>query len=78
MLVFRWHKEFHDGFTNLKDGFRPGQPKTIVTNVNIAVVVGLVKRDDARLTVKNIAHSVDISSGPALEKVCARCAQSAY
>ena len=67
-LVFRWHKKFQDGFTNLKDGFRPGQPKTVVTNVtnvNIAVVVGLIKRDDARLTVKNIAHSVDISSGSA-------------
>ena len=46
---------------------------------NIAAVVGLIKRD-ARLTVKNMAHSVGISSGSAhqiltqqlkLEQVCA-------
>ena len=39
-LVFRWHKKFQDGFTNHKDGSRPGQPKTIVTNANIAAVAG--------------------------------------
>ena len=43
-LVFRRHKKFQDGFTNLKDGSRPGQPKTVVTNVNIAAVAGLIKR----------------------------------
>ena len=42
----------------------PGQPKSIVTNVSIAAVVGRIKRD-ARLTVRNIAHSVGISSGSA-------------
>ena len=51
-----------DGFTKLTDGFRPGQPKTVVTNANIAAVAGLLKRG-ARLTVKNIAHSVGISLG---------------
>ena len=62
-LVFRWHNIFHDGFTNPKDGSRPGQPKTVVTNyANIAAVAGLIKRD-ASFTVKNIAHSVCISSG---------------
>ena len=42
-LVFRWRKNFQDGFTNLKDGYRPGQPKTVVTNANIAAVAGLIK-----------------------------------
>ena len=27
-LVFRWHKKYHDGFTNPKDSSRLGQPKT--------------------------------------------------
>ena len=84
MLVFRWHKEFQDGFTNLKDGSRPGQPKTVVTNANIAAVAGLIKRD-ARLTVKHIAYSVGISPGSAhmiltqqlkLREICARCGPS--
>ena len=51
-------------FTNFKDGSRPGQPKTVVTNAYIAAVAGMNKRD-ARLTMKSIAHSVCISSGSA-------------
>ena len=39
---FGWHKKFQDGFTNFRDGFHPGHPKTIVTNVNTASVVGLI------------------------------------
>ena len=58
-FVFRWHKKFQDGFTNRKDGSRPGQPKTSITNINIAAVAGLTKRD-ARLTMKYIVHSVGI------------------
>ena len=38
----------------------PGQPKSVVTIANIAAVAGLIK-EDAKLTVKNIAHSVGIS-----------------
>ena len=84
MVVFRWHYKFKDGFTILKGGSRPGQPKNVVTNANIAAVTGLIK-GDARLTVKNIAHSVCISSGSAhkmltqqlkLRTVCARCTPS--
>ena len=60
---FRRHN-FQDGFTNFRDGSRPGQPKTGVTNAYIAAVAGLNKRD-ARLTVKSISHSVCISSGSA-------------
>ena len=60
-LFFRWHKKFQSRFTNYKDGSPPGQPKTIVTNVNIAAVAGLTKRD-ARLALNNIAHSNGILS----------------
>ena len=49
-LVFRWHKNFQDGFTNLKDGFHPNQPKTVVNKTNIAAVAGLIKQD-VRLSV---------------------------
>ena len=63
-LVFRQHKNVQDGFFSLKDGFRPGQPETVVTNANIAAVAGHIKQD-ARLTVKNIPHSVGISYGSA-------------
>ena len=34
-----------------KDGSRPSQPKTSITNVNIAAVAGLTNRD-ARLILK--------------------------
>ena len=47
-LIFRWHKNFQDGFTNLKDG--PGQPKIVLTNANIAAVTGSITRD-TKLTV---------------------------
>ena len=57
MLVFVWYKKFQEGFINIKEGSRPCQPKTIVTNVKIAAVAGLTK-GDARDTLKNIAHSV--------------------
>ena len=74
MLVFRWHNKCQDGFTNLKDGARPGQPKTGVTNAYIADVTGLIQQD-ARLTVKNIAHYAGRSSQQLkFRKVCARCA----
>ena len=43
-LLFRWHKKFQDGFTNLEDGSRSGQPKTVITNANIAAVAGLIKQ----------------------------------
>ena len=85
-FVFRWHKKFQDGFTSHKDDSRPGQPKTVVTNANIAAVAGLIKRD-TRLTVKNITHMVGISSGSAykiltqqlkLRTECAPCAPIAW
>ena len=64
-LVSRRQRKFQDDFTNsLKCGSCPGQPKTVVTNANSVAVTGLIKRN-ARLTVKNIAHSVGISLGSA-------------
>ena len=65
MSVFRWHKKFQFGFTSYKNGFRPGQPQAVDTNVYIAAVAGLIKRD-ARLALTNIAHSVGILSGSVL------------
>ena len=59
-IVFSQHNTFKDGFSGLKDGLCPGQPKTVDTNANIAAVAGLIKQD-TRLTVKSIAHSVGIS-----------------
>ena len=56
------YKNFHDCFTNLKNG--PGQLITVVTNVNVAAVLALIKRD-ASFTVKNIVLSVGISLGSA-------------
>ena len=38
-LVYMWHKKFQDGFTNLKDRSRPGQPKPVVSNANIAAAM---------------------------------------
>ena len=58
-LLFRWHKKFQDGFTNLKDGSRPGQPKSVVTNTNIAAVAGLIKRDVSKRSAK-IVTNLDI------------------
>ena len=63
-IVFMWHKTIQDGFSNHKDGSRLGQPNTIVTYVTIAAVADMTTRD-ARLTLKNIAHSVGILSGSA-------------
>ena len=60
---------------NPNDGSRLGQPKNVATNANIAAVTGLK-------TMKDIVHSVCISSGSAHKiltqqlkrrKVCARC-----
>ena len=74
--VFRWHKNFND----LKDEPRPGQPRKAATKANVAAVADMVKQD-ARFTVKEIAHSVGVSSGTVhkiltqeleLRKVCAR------
>ena len=58
------YKNFHDCFTNLKNGSRPGQLITVVTIVNVAAVLALIKRD-ASFTVKNNVYSVGISSGSA-------------
>ena len=44
-LVFRWHKKNQDGFTNLRDCSRPGQPKAVITSANIAAVLCLFKGD---------------------------------
>ena len=42
-LVFRWQKKFQDAFTDLKDGSRPGQPKNVVSNANIANIAAYLQ-----------------------------------
>ena len=78
--VFRWHKKFKMGKTDLNDGPRPGQPRRATTKANVAAVSDMIKQD-ARFTVQEIADKVGISSGTVytiltkelkLRKVCAR------
>ena len=47
---------------SVEDGSRPGRPKTTVTKANIAAVKIVVKQD-ARLSVKDIASCTGISEG---------------
>ena len=78
--VFRWVKAFKAGKFSVEDNTRPGRPKTSVTKANIAAVKIVVKQD-ARLSVKDIASCTGISEGSVqtilkkcldLRKVCAR------
>ena len=78
--VFRWVKAFKAGKFSVEDDTRPGRPKTSITKANIAAVTFVVKQD-ARLSVKDIANYTGISEGSVqttlkkrldLRKVCAR------
>ena len=78
--VFRWVKAFKAAKIFVEDDTRPGRPKTSVTKANIAAVKIVVKQD-ARLSVKDIASCTGISEGSVqtilkkrldLRKVCAR------
>ena len=77
--VFRWVKAFKAGKFPIDD-IGPGRPKTSVTKANIAAVKIVVKQD-ARLSVKDIACCTGISEGSVqtilkkrldLRKVCTR------
>ena len=77
---FRWDKAFKAGKFSVKDGTRPRRPKVSVTKANIAAVKIVVKQD-ARLSVKDVASCTGISDGSVqtilkkrldLRKVCAR------
>ena len=58
--VFRWVKAFKTGKFSVKNDTRPWRPKTSVTKANIAAVKTVVKQD-ARLTVKDVARCTSIS-----------------
>lgn len=58
--VFRWHKMFSEGRTNVEDEDRSGRPSTSRTDVNLARVRELV-RSDRRLSVKMIAEELNIN-----------------
>ena len=78
--VFRWFKAFKAWKFSFEDDTRPGRPKTSVTKANITAVKIVVKQD-AQLSVKDIASCTGISEGSVqtilkkhldLRKVCAR------
>ena len=78
--VFRWVKAFKAGKFFVEDDTHPGRPKTSVTKANIAAVKIVVKQD-AQLSVKDIASCTGISEGSVqtilkkrlgLRRVCAR------
>ena len=78
--VFRWVKAFKAGKFSVETDTRPGRPKTSVTKANIAAIKIVVKQD-ARLSVKDIASCIGISEGSVqiilkkhldLRKICAR------
>ena len=60
--IFRWHKKFKGGKTDLKDEPHPSQPRKYATKANVAAVPHMVKQV-ARFIVKEIADSVGVSSG---------------
>ena len=77
---FRWVKAFKAGKFSVEDDTCPGRPKTSVTKANIAALKIVVKQD-ARLSVKDIASCTGISEGSVqtmlkkrldMRKVCAR------
>ena len=58
--VFRWVKALKAGKFSVDDDTRPGRPKSSVTKANIAAVKIVVKQD-ARLSVRDIASCTGIS-----------------
>ena len=75
--VFRWVKAFKAGKFSVEDDTCPGRPKTSITKAAVKIVV----KQDARLSVKDIASCTGISEGRVqtilkkrldLRKVCAR------
>ena len=78
--VVRWVKAFKAGKFSVKDDTCPGRPKISVNKANIAAVKIVVKQD-AQLSVKDIANYTGISEGSVqtilkkrfdLRNVCAR------
>ena len=78
--VFRWVKAFKAGKSSVEDDTHPGRPKTSVTKANI-VAIKIVVKQDARLSIKDIASCTGISEGSMqtilkkrldLRKVCTR------
>ena len=78
--VFRWVKAFKAGKFSVEDDTHPGRSKTSVYKASI-VAVKIVVKQDARLSVKDIASSTGISEGSVqtilkkrldLRKVCSK------
>jgi predicted transcriptional regulator len=60
-LVFKWHKRFSDGRTDIKDDERPGRNAVIRTTSSTSIKK--VLEGDRRLTVREIAEIADVSRG---------------
>ena len=69
--VFRWVKAFKAGKCSVEDDTRPGRPKTYVIKANIAAVKIVVKQD-AWLSVKDIASCTGISEG-SVQTILKKC-----
>ena len=79
--VFRWVKAFNAGKFSIEEDICPGRPKTSVTKANITAVKIVKIKQDAWLSVKDIAGCTGISEDSVqtilkkrldLRKVCAR------
>jgi len=57
--VFRWYSQFRDGRELVEDNKRDGIPKSTLNEVNIAVVLDLVK-NDYQIASRMIAESLNI------------------
>jgi hypothetical protein len=59
--VLRWYSRFGDGRELVEDDERGGRPKSTRTEVNIAVVVADLVKNDRRIASRIIAESLNIS-----------------
>jgi len=71
--VFRWYSRFRDGRELVEDDERGGRgrPKSTRTEVNIAAVVDLVKKD-RQITSRMIAESLNIPKTVVLRRIWER------
>jgi len=58
--VYEWTEKFKNGATSVEDSPRPGPSFTAVTEDNIAAMENM-KRENRRVTVKEVASLLDIS-----------------
>ena len=57
--VFKWHKRFHEGRTDVEDGERSRRPTISKTTINKREIKKIV-REDRRLIIRLIAERMSI------------------